>query len=345
MTKQIVIDSIRTLAEQGKTIKEAALEIGYSYNAVNGIGKKNGIEFRRQENSNKGSRNPRDAERVAAICDRFNDGETLQSIGDIYGITRERVRQIVGRAGMKPRTETIAERDASICAFAKTAETREDLLAQFPNYAEPVIHNVLHNAGIALPKTKSRVDIEREYDRLIKASHDTGKTLFAVCGKDNRLRNAVAYYANANGISVDIRYRPSEEKLAERLQILASVADRSGTLDEYVAAVSANEGRDLAKEAVRTFARDNGFEAYKRLTKVISVKKPRKEKPAKPIRTVRKKAAVEVGNTIKETAIANYGKASAASIAKVLGTSRNSIIGHWFRARQSGLIPANGGAA
>lgn len=344
MTKKPVIDALRILAEQGKTTKEAALETGYSYNGLLIIGKKHGIKFRRQEPVNKGVLNPKNAERAAAICDRFNAGETLQSIGDSYGITRESVRQIVARAGMKSRTETIEERNTAICAFAKTAKTREDLLAQFPNYVERTIYYVLSNAGIAMPKIKSVVDREREYDRLIGESVASGKRLFAVCGKNNVLHKSVAYYAKANGIRIDVRYRAPEKKLAERLQILASVADRGGTLDEYVAAVSANEGRNLAKEVVRRFAVVNGFEAYKRLTKVRPSRKPCKEKPAKPTGTFRKKAVVEVGNTIKETAIANYGKASAASIAKALGTSRNSIMGHWFRARQSGLIPAKGGA-
>ncbi len=47
---------------------------------------------------------------------------------------------------------------------------------------------------------------------------------------------------------------------------------------------------------------------------------------------------IEVKRTVKETAIANRGKASAEQIAAAIGTTRNAIIGHWFRARQLGLI-------
>lgn len=49
---------------------------------------------------------------------------------------------------------------------------------------------------------------------------------------------------------------------------------------------------------------------------------------------------IEVRASIKETAIANHGKASADQIASVIGVSRNSIIGHWYRARQKGELPA-----
>lgn len=38
--------------------------------------------------------------------------------------------------------------------------------------------------------------------------------------------------------------------------------------------------------------------------------------------------------TVRDTAVANRGKASASQIARAVGVSRNSIIGHWFRSRQ-----------
>lgn len=52
--------------------------------------------------------------------------------------------------------------------------------------------------------------------------------------------------------------------------------------------------------------------------------------------TVRKIVPVDVKPTIRETAIANRGRASASVIADAVGVTRNSIIGHWTRARQSG---------
>jgi transposase len=51
-------------------------------------------------------------------------------------------------------------------------------------------------------------------------------------------------------------------------------------------------------------------------------------------------AAVEIRSTIRQTAIANKGKASASEIAKACGVSRNSIIGHWGRAKQTGELVA-----
>lgn len=47
---------------------------------------------------------------------------------------------------------------------------------------------------------------------------------------------------------------------------------------------------------------------------------------------------IEVRPTLRETALVNRGKATAEQIALAIGVSRNSIIGHWFRARQLGQI-------
>jgi hypothetical protein len=39
--------------------------------------------------------------------------------------------------------------------------------------------------------------------------------------------------------------------------------------------------------------------------------------------------------TIKETAIANYGRCSASQIAEAVGTTRNAVIGYWNRNRSA----------
>lgn len=41
---------------------------------------------------------------------------------------------------------------------------------------------------------------------------------------------------------------------------------------------------------------------------------------------------------VREACIAGRGKLSARQIALKLGISRDAVIGHWFRARQAGLI-------
>ncbi|HEY5851965.1 MAG TPA: sigma factor-like helix-turn-helix DNA-binding protein [Lysobacter sp.] len=52
----------------------------------------------------------RNPEREAVICRLYQDGKTLQEVGDVFGLTRERVRQILRRAGVPPKAGGRAKR-------------------------------------------------------------------------------------------------------------------------------------------------------------------------------------------------------------------------------------------
>lgn len=42
----------------------------------------------------------RNLERETVICALYQEGKTLQEVGDVFGLTRERIRQILRRAGV-----------------------------------------------------------------------------------------------------------------------------------------------------------------------------------------------------------------------------------------------------
>ena len=42
----------------------------------------------------------RNHEREAVMAQLYRDGKTLQDVADVFGLTRERVRQILARAGV-----------------------------------------------------------------------------------------------------------------------------------------------------------------------------------------------------------------------------------------------------
>jgi hypothetical protein len=48
--------------------------------------------------------------------------------------------------------------------------------------------------------------------------------------------------------------------------------------------------------------------------------------------------AIEIRPTVRETAVANIGKAHASQIAEAVGTTRDAIIGHWYRHRQTSRV-------
>ncbi len=89
------IEDLKSLAASGFTISEAASELSISYVYAAALVRESGIKFLRRSMTTQ----PTDRHRQMAIL--FRRGKTLQEIGDQYGITRERVRQIIVKCGLK----------------------------------------------------------------------------------------------------------------------------------------------------------------------------------------------------------------------------------------------------
>lgn len=82
------IGPIRECAEAGMTRQEAAERLGLAVRQVGTVARQYGLPFRHA--SAKVS-----DERVDAMASMFRAGKTLEEIGTLYGITRERVRQLI----------------------------------------------------------------------------------------------------------------------------------------------------------------------------------------------------------------------------------------------------------
>lgn len=93
--------------------------------------------------------------------------------------------------------------------------------------------------------------------------------------------------------------------------------DREKVLADYAAGVSIAEMVERHRISAS------------RIRNLVSIAKVRRLRPAHEI---------DIRQTVRETALANRGKASASQIASAIGVSRNSIIGHWFRARSAGEV-------
>ncbi|WP_234005521.1 sigma factor-like helix-turn-helix DNA-binding protein [Arthrobacter sp. PGP41] len=85
-------------------------------------------------------------QRDAAMVERYADGETLDAIGQSFGITRERVRQIIAKVGgtnaEESRKNQIAAREAA------TKAAHEAFLAQYGNLARQMAKR-----GVSRPDT------------------------------------------------------------------------------------------------------------------------------------------------------------------------------------------------
>lgn len=83
------VERLKALAERGKTRSDAARELGITYHYVITLGIKHSIKF------NHASKEVTPAARTQQMAALYKSGKTLQEIGDCYGISCERVRQLL----------------------------------------------------------------------------------------------------------------------------------------------------------------------------------------------------------------------------------------------------------
>ena len=116
-------------------------------------------------------------QRDAAMVERYSDGETLDAIGQSFGVTRERVRQIIAKVGganaEESRQKRVASREAALKAaregfllaygtlareMAKRGVTRADavlkLQALYPAIDVDLTEDALRESGILFDKSQ-----------------------------------------------------------------------------------------------------------------------------------------------------------------------------------------------
>lgn len=84
-----ILSRLREAANAGKTRKEAAKELGISYQTVIKYGLLHSIPFIHELTD------PAATNRAEVMASMYKGGKTLDEIGKLHGITRERVRQLI----------------------------------------------------------------------------------------------------------------------------------------------------------------------------------------------------------------------------------------------------------
>lgn len=86
-----VIDDLKAFAEAGKTRQEAAAHFDLSLSTIGRISQAHNIDFVH------GTYTPDNVSRAEAMASMYASGKTLREIGELFGVTRERVRQVVSK--------------------------------------------------------------------------------------------------------------------------------------------------------------------------------------------------------------------------------------------------------
>jgi len=335
----IIRAALVKMRDAGMTRAEAAREVGVSYNSfivrINRIGLDWPRAFRAWDHVVTSERN-------AQILARHENGELHTSIADDYGMTRERVRQIVKKQGGKPRFGQ--KRDA----FATVIEAARNLPPMSLNEACNALgfgkFTVIAAANAAGVKFLKRDSETTEMLAGMAEKVKAGASFNAAADGDHELAKLVGRYCVENGIKSQAPCRWTVDPDMRR-RVVAEMRAEGRTWNEIAAVLAQSEGvRKVGEAAVYNWVLRNAPDllSIKPPKKVKPPKPPRRAYPAAPKRTrpAPVDAPVVIVGDARETAIANYGKAPASAIAKAVGVSRNSIIGHWFRARRSGEIAA-----
>jgi hypothetical protein len=93
LAKKLLIEHLRGFAAQGLTLAQVAQGTGLAYNYLSTLSSKHEIVFTRQKMAER----PQARVRAQDMRQRFENGETLEQIGQRYEVTRERVRQIISK--------------------------------------------------------------------------------------------------------------------------------------------------------------------------------------------------------------------------------------------------------
>jgi len=331
----------------GSTVSEVAEKLGYTYGGAYMFLKKCGLKAHRKARAEQTTyvfKDPLHQEKMAnrkqVIIALFNEGKTLEEIGQLHSITRERVRQIVGKAGLTPRRETARSVDAQkVAALAAMVEQGLTLneIKEKSDLSPAYITKALKKHAIKYNKMgpaayRKRHEIEVAIEKVM-----SGETIRHACNAEHSLECLVADELKRRGLHSrhhrwggTSQYRAIEEKarlFCQEPHTHAELAKHLGYSNAYNIALRL--GLVMVKGKVGP-----------RESKVVLVpeapKPPKLPRPPKIIPHADKPfdASAFHCNLREKCWIGHEQGYSAREIAAGLQITRNSVIGFWFRKRR-----------
>lgn len=118
---------IREMAAAGATIAETCAEVGCSFCGLFLYARRHGIKFRRAN----AAKDYATDERTLRMAAMYRQGLTLAKIGEQYGMTRERVRQLITKVGAEKAGLRVRAAMAEQAAAAKRAVQEARCIAKW----------------------------------------------------------------------------------------------------------------------------------------------------------------------------------------------------------------------
>ncbi len=267
---------------------------------------------------------PARQKRLAEILSLYEAGMTLHAIGVRFGLTRERIRQIVKKAGVAMPQDVSKARHDAIAEAICQGLTKKEVVTQF-GVSGSFVGRVAHMYGV---KINRRPASEETFLAQAVQEVAQGKSARSLSGGSLRWERAILARCEKAGVAS--KHGPHRD-LSHRIETVRRLYSDGHSWASIAAQLSIIEGRPLRQ--IYTWAQN-----HMDLPPRHSVRrKPRASKP-RPGPTVDPRTTFNRAASIREACVANRGKMSARQLAEILGTTRNAVIGHWFRARQAGAI-------
>lgn len=244
-----LLQDIRVLAEAGATIAQTAEKLGYTYQYIARLARESGITFRRQHpiNSN-ASANVRNQE----ICRRYLDGEMQVRLADEFGITRERVRQIIEKAGLVSEGQRHADFVAVVAGTIERKQLTISQAADMFKISKQVAYNYCRSQGVKPPfMTAEEV---AELDALARAVVD-GESCRKVVGGSHKKAVKLIRHLERKGITA--RGRSRHDDFSKRKELIEKWRGEGLSWSECAIKLTAHDGRHISYNGVYMWVRKN----------------------------------------------------------------------------------------
>lgn len=244
---ELLIEELRGLASAGLTKKQAAEKIGYTYGRVAALAKENFIPFKKRSlvpESVKG--------RNEEICRRYLAGEMQVSLADEFGLTRERVRQIIERAGLVSETQRHAE---FVSVVAGTVARKKLTVSQAAEMFKISRANAWRYCKESDVRPASMTaEEEAELDALAKEVIK-GSSCRSAAGRNDYKAQKVRRYLLAKG--VDAKGRSRHDDFTERKELVDRWRGDGLTWAECAERLSRHDRRPITGGGLYIWARSH----------------------------------------------------------------------------------------
>lgn len=243
---RLLIEEIRKCADSGMTRREAAAAVGCCYVTVVNHSLDHGIEWKRQPDRRASSNRNR------VICERYLAGEKQIDLAAEFGISRERVRQLIEKAGLVSETKRHEDFMATVAGTVARRGLTLGEAAEFFNTAKLNVYNYCRRHDVE--PARMTAEEAAELDALAAAVVN-GKSIRQAAGGDNSKAEKVRRHLIKNGIKA--RGRSRHDNFDERRKLLTEWRGDGLTWRECADRLTRRDGRKITPTGVMLWARNN----------------------------------------------------------------------------------------